>query len=198
MNQTVVAIFSSREKAQAAADDLFDNGFLKENIDVCSGDEYHEGAEGESGITRFFRNLFGTHDEKTERYSRVAKKGYVVAVHTHSEEESLDACEILDDDGAIDVNDHYNKYFILPEERIGLPDEEEVAVKNSNNDVTNIDNHQENDKTTGTSLPLTVEELRIHKKEVQKAGFNVRSRIIEIPATEEVKQRADHVPVEKR
>ena len=198
MGKTVVAIFNSLDEAETAADDLFDNGFLKENIDVSSGEKHEEDEEGESGITRFFKNLFGTNDEKTKRYSRVAKKGYVVAVHTHSEEEALEACEILDDNGAIDVNDHYRKH-LAPlyndeefEKNLDTDDETEAINETRINNDTNA-----NDETTET-IPVIEEEMEVHKKEVPTGGVRVRSRIIEKPVEENLRLREEHIHVERR
>lgn len=199
MNKTVVAIFNSRNEAETAADDLFDNGFLKENIDVSSGEKYEEDDEGESGITRFFKILFGTNDEKTERYSRVAKKGYVVAVHTHSEEEALEACEILDDNGAIDVNDHYRKHFMPLRNEPKIDNEEtqhELALdeRETANDVS----EGGNDDGETETIPVIEEDLQVHKKEVPTGKVSVRSRIVEKPVEENLRLREEHIHVERR
>ncbi|HEU5053926.1 MAG TPA: hypothetical protein VFT78_12480 [Hanamia sp.] len=124
MIKTVVAIFNTREEAETAAKDLYDNGFLKENVEVSSEEEYEEDEAGESSITRFFKNLFGSGEETSEKYSKVASKGFVVAVHTETEEEALEACDILDDNGAIDVNDCYRKLFRVYDNEPGLIKEE--------------------------------------------------------------------------
>lgn len=197
MEKTVVAIFNSMDEAEIAADDLFDNGFLKENIDVSSGEKYEEDEEGESGITRFFKNLFGTNDEKTKRYSRVARKGYVVAVHTHSEEESLEACEILDDNGAIDVNDHYRKHLaqLYNDEFEKNEETEEEIEDNNERDINN--EITEDDESTET-IPVIEEEMEVHKKEVPTGGVRVRSRIIEKPVEENLRLREEHIHVERR
>jgi len=197
MEKTVVAIFNSMDEAEIAADDLFDNGFLKENIDVSSGEKYEEDEEGESGITRFFKNLFGTNDEKTKRYSRVAKKGYVVAVHTHSEEESLEACEILDDNGAIDVNDHYRKHLAqLYNDEFEKNDETEEEIEDNNE--RDINNEITEDGESTETIPVIEEEMEVHKKEVPTGGVRVRSRIIEKPVEENLRLREEHIHVERR
>lgn len=198
MKKTVVAIFNSMEEAETAADDLFDNGFLKENIDVSSGEKYEEDEKGESGITRFFKNLFGTNDEKTKRYSHVAKKGYVVAVHTQSEEEALEACEILDDNGAIDVNDHYNKYFTPVKEDRDETNDEEIEDENIKNNVEDDTGDEIANESQSKTVPVIEENLQVHKKEVPTGGVRVRSRIVEKPVEENLRLREEHVHVERR
>jgi len=197
MGKTVVAIFNSMDEAETAADDLFENGFLKEDIDVSSGEKYEEDEEGESGITRFFKNLFGTNDEKTKRYSRVAKKGYVVAVHTHSEEEALQACEILDDDGAIDVNDHYRKHVAPLYNDDDLENKAETEEEIEDRNEADIRSTDANDEATET-IPVIEEDMEVHKKEVPTGGVRVRSRIIEKPVEENLRLREEHIHVERR
>ncbi len=198
MNKTVVAIFNSMKEAETAADDLFDNGFLKEYTDVSSGEKYGEEKEGESGITRFFKNLFGTGDEKTERYSSVAKKGYVVAVHTHSEEEALAACEILDDNGAVNVNDCYDKYFTPISEIHDEGDDQEIEGENINNNGEDYTGDRIDDEAATNTIPVIEEGLEVHKKEVTTGGVRVRSRIVEKPVEENLRLREEHVHVERK
>ncbi len=204
MNKTVVAIFKSMNEAGAAADDLFDNGFLKEDIDVSAGEKYEEDAQGESRITRFFKNLFGTNDEKTVSYSHVARKGYVVTVQTHSEDEALEACEILDDNGALDVNDHYNKYLTQPdneihEETITTQEEEEEEVAHDNK--TSLYDQPDGGRDLGEreeTIPVIEEEMQVHKKKVPAGKVKVRSRIVEKPVEENLRLREEHIHIERK
>ncbi len=198
MNKTVVAIFNSMKEAQIAADDLFDNGFLKENIDVSSGEKYEEDEKGESAITRFFKNLFGTNDEKTKQYSHVAKKRYVVAVHAQSVEEALEACEILDDKGAIDVNDHYNKYFTPVTENRDAAQDEKTDEEDIQNNVEAHTDDEIADESQSKIVPAIGENPEVPKKEVPTGGVRVRSRIVEKPVEENLRLREEHVHIERR
>ncbi|MGN6249583.1 MAG: hypothetical protein ACTHNG_14615 [Ginsengibacter sp.] len=138
MIKTVVAIFNTRDEAETAAKDLYDNGFSKENVEVSSEEEYEEDEAGESSLSRFFKNLFGSGEETSEKYSKVASKGFVVAVHTQSEEEALEACEILDDNGAIDVNDCYKKLLRIFDNEPALPNEEVQDRSNKEEEIPSI------------------------------------------------------------
>ena len=60
--KTVVAIFNSMNEAENAADQLLNNGFTRDDIDVANGRTFSERRhEDENGISRFFKNLFGYH-----------------------------------------------------------------------------------------------------------------------------------------
>ena len=114
MSHTVVGIFNNAEEARKAVDELVNRGFDRSNIDYASGaasgyttDENRN--ENESGISRFFKNLFDDKDE-SDRYSRVAKNGCVVTVHAQSSGEAQRASELLDEYGAVDVDEKDREY----------------------------------------------------------------------------------------
>ena len=60
MAQTVIGIFRDADKAQQAVDQLLSNGFSESNVDLSSQrlTETNRHDHQESGIARFFRNLF--------------------------------------------------------------------------------------------------------------------------------------------
>ncbi|MBD0279147.1 MAG: hypothetical protein ICV81_14475, partial [Flavisolibacter sp.] len=84
MAQTVVGFFDNASEAQQAVERLQSSGISQDRIDVSSGNAGTDNVSydtdidddrdrsHESGITRFFRNLFGDNDDEADRYSRVA------------------------------------------------------------------------------------------------------------------------------
>jgi hypothetical protein len=65
-------------------------------------------------ITDFFNNLFGGHDDNdnddAKRYSHVANtSGSIVTVHAQSQEEAERAADVLDECGAVNVNERANQ-----------------------------------------------------------------------------------------
>src|SRR6188474_589884 len=115
MSQTVVGIFNNSNEARNAVDQLLNDGFVERNVDYVRGSESEAYTrdeirnDNESGIARFFKNLFGDDDEST-RYSRAAKGGYIVTVHAGSVEEARRASELLDEYGAIDIDEKNREY----------------------------------------------------------------------------------------
>ena len=63
-------------------------------------------------IGDFFSNLFGGDDDndKHRKYADVARRGSVVTVHAQSEDEAERAADILDDNGAVDVDERATQY----------------------------------------------------------------------------------------
>jgi hypothetical protein len=62
-------------------------------------------------ITDFFNNLFGGSDnDDADRYSRVGNSGCsIVTVHAQSEDEAEMAADLLDDAGAVDVDERASR-----------------------------------------------------------------------------------------
>ncbi len=114
MSKTVVAIYNSIREAHKAADELLNNGFNSHDINISSGEEYADDEHREeSGISCFFRNLFGDSDEKNERYIKVAELGHIVTVYAYSGDEAHRASQILDEYGAVDVDENYYNQFLV-------------------------------------------------------------------------------------
>lgn len=126
MAQTVIGIFESSAKAQEAVQDLVENGITRDRIDVSSkgtnsGSSYSTNSaysttdrddddHHESGISRFFKSLFGDDDDDADKYTRVASHSQsIVTVHAQSGDEAERVADILDDNGAVDVDEHAAK-----------------------------------------------------------------------------------------
>lgn len=132
MSHTVIGIFKTFTEASVARQHLENNGFNPGNIDVAdsnytapdySGNDItggvtdvttesrlheHDHKEDDS-IGGFFRNLFGGNDDDDEdlvnRHIEAGKRGTVVTVHANSYEEAERAADIMDEYGAVNVND---------------------------------------------------------------------------------------------
>src|SRR5215211_329720 len=123
MAQTVVGFFDNPSDAQEAVNKLNDCGISRDRIDVSTGRtgtadttygrqtiEAHQHSD-DNAITRFFKSLFGSDDNEAERYSRVGQNSSaIVTVHAYSREEAERAADVLDDSGAINVNERAAQY----------------------------------------------------------------------------------------
>jgi len=115
MAQTVIGFFDNRNEAERAAEQLSNAGISRDRIDISSGrsgsstsNVSNSGGSGdnENGITRFFKNLFGDDDNEATRYSNVANSSdCIVTVHAQSDTEAHRAADLLDEYGAIDVDE---------------------------------------------------------------------------------------------
>jgi hypothetical protein len=123
-SHTVVGIFESDFAAQDAVDALINKGFDRSEIDVrnhrdISGHPESDQTESgnyqdhkkESALSSFFSTIFGDKNEDANKhYQVVSKGGAVVTVYTKTEEEAMRASDVLDENGAMDVDDRASRY----------------------------------------------------------------------------------------
>lgn len=132
MSHTVIGIFKTFTEASVARQHLENHGFNPANIDVAdsnytapdySGNDITGGVtdvtaesrlqqhdhKDDDSIGGFFRNLFGGNDDDDQdllnRHIEAGKRGTVVTVHANSYDEAERASDILDEFGAVNVND---------------------------------------------------------------------------------------------
>ena len=210
MKQTVVGLFNKSNEAQQAVQQLVSSGFSNNDIDLSVGStgtttdtgntnfDLDRKDDHESGITRFFKNLFGDDDnDNVTRYSNMATRGTsIVTVHASSAEEAERAADVLDDCGAIDVDDDANNYGsdtgIAP---VGMFNETTGATATT----PDMDNTSMNDDDiTGTkSINVIEEELQVGKRTVETGGVRLKSRIVERPVEESLRLREERVYVNR-
>ena len=198
MAQTVVGIFDKNSNAQDAVEALVNKGFDRSNIDMSAGGKTSAGTaknfnldndDQESGISRFFKNLFGDNDAEADRYnSYAAKSEAVVSVYTTSADEAEKAADIMDDNGAVDLNLQSGGY-----DNTTMP-AQGVAMSTGNADYAVTAGNTAN---TNKSIPIIEERLEVGKKSVQTGGMRLRSRIVEHPVEEQVRLREENVQVKR-
>lgn len=204
MSQTVIGFFDDASEAQRAVERLESRGIGRDRVDVSRGSSgsgttsttsvsndrtTNEGRtvdrEGRNtnAITDFFNSLFGgkDDDDRADRYSRVAQRSNsIVTVHARTKDEAEAAAEILDDCGAIDVDERASEYgYTNTRSSEGLGERSNIAGDRSNT----IERMEEN--------------LEVGKRTVETGNVRVRSRIVERPVEEHIRLREEHVNIER-
>jgi stress response protein YsnF len=189
MANTVIGFFKHESDAQKAVQRLQELGISRDRLDISRGtgslqstgtesdmESRRDDRDNDNAITRFFKNLFGDDDDDADRYATIGKKGYsIVTVHATTASDAERAADVLDDCGAADVDETYAQY---------------------NNDRANTGNSRETDRRI--DIPKVQEELRVGKRNVDRGGVRVRSRIIEKPVEESIRLREEHVRVDRQ
>jgi len=114
-----------------------------------------------------------------KKHARVARRGSVVTVHAQSSDEAERAADILDEYGAVDVDEKASQFW--------------NQANASSADTTLRDTSD----TTNTSIPVIEEELQVGKRVVETGGARIRSRIVEKPVEESLRLREERVRVER-
>ncbi|MCJ8163550.1 hypothetical protein MKJ04_01765 [Pontibacter sp. E15-1] len=183
MAHTVVGVFDSSKEAQTAVQHLINSGFAEDYIDVTlqSADDELEfdDAMREDSIGNFFRSLFGS-EKRSKEYSDYARSGSIVTVHTLNTPDAEKAADILDEYGAVNLDERTRRH--------------ENAVSNAN---------PVSDKEKAPQpVAQTEDVLAKTKREVRAEKVRNRSRIIARAVEErlrlrEVRVHADHARVDR-
>jgi uncharacterized protein (TIGR02271 family) len=208
MRQTIVGIFDTSEEARKAESRLIEKGFDRSMVDVS----YREGTQAtrhtdrhddDDSIGSFFRSLFGGSDHDADKYTHVAhRSGSVVTVHANTKEEAERAADILDDAGAVDVDDRANQYGYTGT-GTGTSHREGYARTDTDRTGTTagtFDTDRDFDRDTDRDTPsvkIIEEDMHVGKRTVQTGGVRLRSRIVERPVEEHLRLRREHVTVNR-
>ncbi|MFD2569804.1 DUF2382 domain-containing protein [Spirosoma soli] len=219
MALTVIGVFDNATEAQQAVDQLVSNGFSRSNIDLSAqtgnytNDSYTSGSlsgtvpdrhQNTSGtyaeevvddtkdvgdkVGNFFGGLFGSNDnDDARRYTTVGQRGSIVTVHAQSDDEAERAADILDDNGAVDVNERAAQYSGTAATGVIGTSMTDATTVNTSDRFGTTDNDQ--------TLKVVEENLQVGKREVERGGVRVRSRIIERPVEESLRLREERVHV---
>ncbi len=105
-------------------------------------------------------------------------------MHAQSEEEAERAADILDEYGAVDVNERAAAYGYSG--KTSGSSSERTDYDRANSDVDESD-----------TLNVIKEDVQIGKREVETGGVRLRSRIVERPVEEKIRLREEKVTVER-
>ena len=200
MTHTVVGLFDDRSEAQAAMQELVAAGFIQEDIDLSNrsfadssgsstsnSETYDNVADaGESigdRISNFFSSLFGDDEDTAANYTNAAADAdAILTVHVDTEDRARRAQEILDRHNAMDVDERSSRYAT------------QGGAMNTNARTSGADS----DLTDRQTIPVVEEKLNVGKREVERGGARIRSRVVEKPVEATVRLREEHVVVNRR
>ncbi|AXC16311.1 hypothetical protein ACPOL_7119 (plasmid) [Acidisarcina polymorpha] len=184
MAKTVVGVFANFGKAESVKQALIETGLSAQNIEVMANDEGSPTTSSSSiqaagknigeKISSFFHSLGGGDDKEQAYYEKsVTEGGALVAVTVEEDEEADEVAELLEEHGARHVDESAAGG--------GLARTSSVA-----------------DSEELTAIPIVEEQLVVGKREVERGGVRVYSRVTERPVEAEVALREEHVVVSRR
>lgn len=201
MTHTVVGLFDDRSEAQAAMQELVQRGFVQEDIDLSNRSmadttadtttSSSESAGIGDSISNFFGSLFGDDETTANSYANAAYDAdAILTVQVDSAERAAEAAEIFDRHGAIDVDERNAQYGA--QNFSGATDATATNATATNAMRADADLQEE------TVIPVVEEELQVGKREVERGGARIRSRIIERPVEASVRLREEHIVINRR
>ncbi len=173
-----------------------------------------------ASIKHFFENLFGSdHDEHATRYSTAVAGGqHVLTLTTSSEPEVERAADVIERFGPIDIDERHDlagnaaslgTSAYQPQTSPSLAAGSmqsgtqggnlSGSLSDSTSRSDSLQRETAVDQTTGkAAIPVVQEEVRVGKRQVERGGVRVFSRLVETPVNETVSLREEHVSVERR
>ncbi len=207
MNKTLVGIFDDYTKAQTAVKALSGAGVKQSDINIARNEGTGKGYTAYRGandkeesigdsISDFFGNLFGTDDDvsitdETDVYAESVRRGSTVVTANVAENMVNKAADILNDNGAIDVDRRtaqYRKAGYKKFDRKAKP----YTAEQTQTELKNFKDQGE------IALPVIEENLVVGKRVVNRGGVRVHTNVTERPVEAQVNLRKEEVNVERR
>lgn len=192
MSSQVIGFFDNRPEAERVKEDLISAGFDQGDVDVFAqpGTPSGQPQAEEPGFWEKMKEFFGLASEEDRRmYAEASRHGAVaVSVDADNDAEVARATDILRQRHAINLDERMKQWGTQG----GTTTAQTAATTQPVQPIQgqNIQGQQ--------VLPVTEEELRVGKREVQTGGIRVYSRVTEKPVEENVQLRKEHVEVERR
>jgi uncharacterized protein (TIGR02271 family) len=203
MSQLITAMFKNRADAEIAKADL------ESELQLPAGavQLHAQDAAGatstptqDTGILAGLRNLFVPEDDRSAYASGIQRGGVLVSAEV--DEAHIDrAYDILDRDGAIDLDEQQSEWSQNREAVAGTT----TAAAMTTSPATGGFDAPLTPAPTATAgrvgeevIPVVEERLRVGKRDVERGRVRVRSYIVETPVEEQVTLRSEHVELERR
>lgn len=195
MSTTLAAVFESYGEANEASSKLQTFGVDKQSIQLNGASSAPIDTSARSrtvdddepgAISRFFSSMFGDDDKSNaSTYSEAAQRGHVVlTVAVVNEDDVDDISDILNDCGAIDVDEREQQWKAADGQtgKTVAPLAGAGVAMGASDDGT---------------LKRIEESLQIGKRNVQKGSVRVHQRVVETPVEEQVSLREERASIER-
>jgi uncharacterized protein (TIGR02271 family) len=213
MQHTLIAVFDNRSDAQGAMAKLLSSGFsqsevrLNEDRNNAANTASSAGGSGSmesegvgASIKHFLNDLFGDESDTTHRqiYSNAIEHGHHTLTVTATDEAEVErAADIVERFGPIDIDEKAAEWGGATQAQPPVMGSDR-AYSVGNSQDAGLVGSQQRDVNGGAAIPIVQEQLKVGKREVQRGGVRVYSRIVETPVQENVSLREEHVHVERR
>lgn len=197
---TVVAVYDNHDDAMAARAELLREGYSEHEVMLSHGNEGQTAGQqidGDQMSYRGVREMFNpeTHREHHDLYAEAVRRGsHVMSVNVDGERQLEQAMAIMNRHNAVDIEERVTHWknegwtgYNADAPRYS-PDQ--IAQERSRHAQVRTD-------SAGTRIPVVEEQLAVGKREVQSGGVRVIKRVRDVPVSESVELRAEHVHVER-
>ena len=200
MASTVIGLFEERADAAAAGSDLKQAGFSDSDIEMKE-------AGSASGLDSDLQG-HGVPDADIKLFLEGIRAGDTLAIAHTDDDKAEQAREIMDRHGALDIHDAYAQRgtqtaAVMPTSTTASA-MDTAAMDTAAMGTTATTDRDTTAITPGANLggetviPIVEEELSVGKREIQRGGARIHTRITERPVSEQVTLREEQVTVDRR
>jgi uncharacterized protein (TIGR02271 family) len=191
MPKTIIGLFDDKTEAQQVRQDIVQMGIPRSETSIIenpgpTGMGTHTQSGSEPSFWESLKEAFGfgVPEEEGAYYAEGVRRGGTL-VSVRAEDTFVDrVVDIMAQHGAVDIDERSTQW-----RQSGWTAGTGSETKNIQNQTTGGDN---------VVMPVVEEELQIGKREVQRGGVRVYSRVTERPVEETVRLREEQVQVERR
>lgn len=150
----------------------------------------------------------GLPEDEAQYYTEgVRRGGTLLVVDTDSDSKAQQAVQIMDRNGAVDVNQRASEWkqsgWKYSDNAKPYTADQVNSFTSKRTDMSSTPSSTTNKQTSKTQegkqvLPVVEEKLDVSKREVERGGVRVNTRIVEKPVSEQVTLHEEHVNVERR
>jgi uncharacterized protein (TIGR02271 family) len=214
MDELLASGFSRTDVRMSSGSSTGSTGSSLTGSSATASSDTDSGAGIGSSIKHFFSDLFGSDDDDASRVNRyegaVSGGKCVVTLTADSLPEVERAADIIERFGPIDIDEHSDRTGMGGMAGMGtvgtagagmssgLQQSAPMSAQSASlqGSTSRTDSLQRD--TSTQSIPVVEEQLRVGKREVQRGGVRIFSRIVETPVNESVSLREEHVDVQRR
>ena len=202
MASTVIGLFEERADADAALKDLTNAGFDRNDVEMKE-------AGSASGLDSDLKD-HGVPDGDIKLFLEGVRAGDTLEIAHTSDDKAEQAREIMDRNGAIDIHDAFAQRgqttaAVMPTSTTAtaMPAQTAATAMPAQTAATAMP-AQNTAMTPGanaggeTVIPIVEEELSVGKRQIQRGGARIHTRITERPVSEQVTLREEEVTVNRR
>jgi uncharacterized protein (TIGR02271 family) len=205
-SNTLSAFFDSRSDAESAVQKLKDAGISDDKVRFVPGYESDEArnnvaSDDRGGFWHSLSSFFFADDDRATYAEGLRRGGFLVSVSDINDADYETAHDILDDDGAIDIDERADQWRTE-----GWDSNAALAASTYDRKASTevgVPSTAKRDDTFDTGsrdeiIPIVQENLRVGKRDVNNGSVKVRAYTVETPVTESLSLRDENVSIDRR